>query len=51
MRWRLLTHEALTLSLSELDGAWSIDDVIEAHTVLDEIEAAQARMKESARRG
>ena len=51
MRWRLLTHETLSVSLAELDTQWCLDDVLKAHDVLDAIEAAQARMRAEAKHG
>ncbi len=49
MRWRLLTHDALTLSAAELDERWSLDDALEAHDVLDAIDDARARMAAQSR--
>jgi len=48
MKWRLVTHEHMRASADEIDSRWSTDDVIEAHTVLDEIEQ---QIKEARRDG
>lgn len=51
MKWRLLTHPALRLTLAELESSWSLDDALEAHTVLDAIEDAQALAHAAAEAG
>lgn len=41
--WRLLSSKFLSVSLQEVEEFWSIEDVADAHEVLDAIEAAEAR--------
>ncbi len=42
MTWRLVTHERMTATLHEIKTHWCLDDVIEAHAILDALELAAA---------
>jgi len=35
MTWRILTSERFTVSLYELENGWTLDQVLDAHDVLD----------------
>lgn len=51
LEWRLLTSTRLRIaSPAELATAWSFQDGIDAHAVLDALEAAEAEMEERAKR-
>ncbi len=43
MTWRVLTHDTLTVSLTEMTDAWCVADVVAAHRMLDEIDRVRAR--------
>jgi len=38
--WRIVTHPRITCTLTEVYDQWSIEDLIEAHKVLDMLENA-----------
>jgi hypothetical protein len=41
--WRLLTHPQMKVSRAEIEREWCLDDVTEAHRILDEIDDYMAR--------
>jgi hypothetical protein len=47
--YRLLTHPDLTVTKHELECHWCLDDVLEAHEVLDALD--EARVKSRFRNG
>jgi hypothetical protein len=48
--WKLVTHPRLNVSLAEIETHWSLDDMLSAHESVDELDAAEARAEERARR-
>lgn len=42
-KWRIVTHESLRVGLYEIENRWCLDDVVDAHDVLDEIDDAHRR--------
>ncbi len=38
-----MTSDHLKASLNEIENLWSLDDVMDAHAVLDAVERAEAR--------
>lgn len=49
MRWRILSHDTQKATLAELDDKWCLDQVFEAHDILDAIDNARARAAEKQR--
>lgn len=47
--WRLLVSERVRVTLPELEGYWSLDDMFDAHAVLDVIEAEESKQMAAAR--
>jgi len=39
--WRIVVAERFKASLAEIEGAWSLDDLVDAHALLDALEAAR----------
>lgn len=47
--WRLLVSDTIKVTLTELDTSWSIDDMLDAHIVLDIMDAQESRAAAAAR--
>lgn len=43
MIWRVLTSGKFTVTAAELEDRWSFSDLMEAHEVLDTLEAVDGR--------
>jgi hypothetical protein len=48
MIWRVATHPRIKDSLVTIQTEWSLDDLLNAHDVLDALEDAEVRAHEAA---
>ncbi len=53
MIWRVVTHEGMRASYTEVTTMWTLDDLDAAHAILDAVDEAhqRARAKAEAARG
>lgn len=47
--WRIVTSDKIRVGLVEIETQWTIDDVLDAHLVLDALESAEAEAEAIAR--
>ena len=47
--WRLLLHPQMKITKTELESEWCLDDVCEAHRILDAIDEITERERLKAR--